>query len=402
MGRGRWRRAGLAVLPLVPLAVLLVAVAVKAYRAFDPAIAGDHEAHLAYLRFLRDHHRLPLAEQGFEMYHPPAYYVLSVLVANVGLSLTDGARAVATGAWVLEGLVAAAIVARLGGRWVGGAAAAALVWLLPGQANVATRIYPETLAGLGVAVLLLGVAGIRAGDRHGYWWLALGAPLAGLSKFSGLVVLAVVVPVVVWCERDRLRPLAVALGPGLALVAAFYARNVAHYGTPTPLNADLFDLDRLGGLYADYPPRFFTRLALGPCAAERSFYGAAWKWFWATDCGVKPPWRDQVGGWLLLAAVLTTVAVVAAWLWAAARGRRDVRWALVAAVPAAVLVAFVAYNLRVPSGSSGLYLLVAIVPVAVAAGGLLTRLATGRLELLAYAGVLLWGAVMAHASGVLN
>lgn len=397
MGSPGWRRTALA---LLPLGLLLGAVAVKASRAFDPAIAGDHEAHLAYLRFLQEHHRLPLAAQGFEMYHPPAYYVLSVLVANLGLSLTDAARAVATGAWILEGLVAAVVVGRLGGRWVGAAAAAALVWLLPGQANVATRIYPETLVGLGVGVLVLGFVRLRQGDGHGYWWLALGVPLAALSKFSGLIALAVVLPAVVWTGRARLRPLVVALAPGLCLVAAFYGRNVVHYGTPTPLNADLFHLDRLGGLYARYPAGFFTRLSLGRCAAEHSFYGSAWKWLWATDCGVKPPWRDEVAGWLLVVALATTAAVAAAWLWAAGRGRRDLSWAVTAGVPAAVLLGFVAYNLRVPSGSSGLYLLVGIVPVAVAVGGLVSRVTPARAELAGYAGVLAWALVMAHASGV--
>lgn len=395
MGPAERRRAAFA---LLPLAILGVAVAVAAYRAFDPAIAGDHQAHVDYLTFIRRHHRLPLAEQGFEMYHPPAYYVLSVLVSYVGLSLTDAARAVATAAWALEGLLAAVVVARLGGRWVGGAAAAGLVWLLPGQANVATRVYPETLVGLGVGLLVLGMVELRRGSRTGYWWLGLAVPLAGLTKFSGLVALAVILPVVVWAERARLRRLAGVLAPGLALMVLFYGRNLAHYGTPTPLNAELFHLDRLGGLYAAYPEGFFTRLNLGRCAAEQSFYGSAWKWLWATDCGVKPPWRDSVDGWLLVVALLTSLLVLVAWLWAVRTSRRHLTWAAIAMVPFALLVAFVAYNVRVPSGSSGLYLLVGIVPVAVALGGFGSRL-PARFDMAAYAATLGWAAAMATASG---
>ena len=395
VGPAERRRTALA---LLPLAVLGVSVGVAAYWAFDPAIAGDHQAHVDYLAFIRRHHRLPLAEQGFEMYHPPAYYVLSVLVSYVGLSLTDAARTVATAAWALEGLLAAVVVARLGGRWVGGAAAAGVVWLLPGQANVATRVYPETLVGLGVGLLVLGMVELRRQSRTGYWWLGLGVPLAGLTKFSGLVALAVVLPLVVWSERARLRRLAAVLAPGLALMALFYGRNVAHYGTPTPLNADLFHLDRLGGLYAAYPEGFFTRLSLGRCAAERSFYGSAWKWLWATDCGVKPPWRDSVDGWLLVVALLTSLVVLVAWLWAARTGRRHGAWAAIALVPLALLVAFIAYNVRVPSGSSGLYLLVGIVPVAVALGGFASRVPM-RFDMPVYAATLGWAAAMATASG---
>ncbi len=371
---------------------------VAAYRVFDPAIAGDHSAQVEYLEFIRQRHRPPLAEQGFAMYHPPAYYLLSVVVSYVGLSLTDAARAVATTAWALEGVVAAVIVARLGGRWAASAAAAGLVWLLPGQANVATRIYPETLVGLGVGLLVLGMVELRRESRNGYWWLGLGVPLAGLTKFSGLVALAVVLPVVVWTERARLRPLAAVLAPGLGLMALFYGRNVAHYGTPTPLNADLFHLERLGGLYAAYPKGFFTRLSLGRCAAEHSFYGSAWKWLWATDCGVKPPWRDSVDGWLLVVALLTSLVVLVAWLWAARTGRRHLAWAAIALVPLALLVAFIAYNVRVPSGSSGLYVLVGIIPVAVALGGFASGLPV-RFDVLAYTATLGWAVAMATASG---
>lgn len=391
-----WRRTALA---LAPLAILLVAVALSAHRAFDPAIAGDHQEELDYLRFIDERHRLPLATDGFSMYHPPAYYVLSVLVSKVGLSLTVAARTVATCAWVLEGLVAAVIVRRLGGRTIGACAAAGLVWLLPGQANVATRIYMETTVGLGVGVALLGLVELREGRHSGYWWAGVGVPLAGLSKFSGLVALAVILPALVWMERSRLRRLAIALAPGAILMSLFYGRNVARYGTPTPLNADLFHLERLGGLYAARPAGFFTRLSLGRCAAERSFYGSAWKWLWATDCSVKPPWRDVVSGWLLVVALLTSVAVIGACAWAAFTGRRNLAWTVAVAVPAAVLAAFVGYTLRVPSGSSGLYLLVALVPIAVALGGFVSRLPP-RYDLVAYAGTLSWAVALAAASGV--
>ncbi len=388
------------VLALLPLVVLLVLVALKAYRAFDPAISGDHDAQVEYLRWLQVHHWPPRADQGFAFYHPPLYYWASVIVARLaGLGLTDGGRAMATAAWFLEGLVAAIIVVRVRGRWVGAAAAAALVWLLPGQANVATRIYPETTAGLGVALLVLAVVELRDNRRWGYIWLGIGVPVTGLSKFSGLVALVVVVPAVMWLRRDQLRRLAIALAPGAALLAAFYGRNVALYGTPTPLNADLFRIAERGPLYAHYPPGFFTRVSLGRCAAERSFYGSVWKWMWATDCGAKPPWRDVVDGWLLVIALATTVLVVAAWAWAAWSGRRNLAWASIAAVPVMVLVGFLAYNVRVPSGSSGLYLLVGIVPVAVAVGGLISRLPT-RYDVVTYAAVVVWCLAMASASGV--
>lgn len=146
-----------AVLALAPLLVLFLAVTASAYRDFDPAISGDYQAQLDYLRYIEQNRSVPRADQGFAFYHPPAYYASSVAVFEAvrplagSLTLTDAGRATATAAWALEGVVAVAVVAALGGSWLGMASAAAAVWLLPGQANVGSRLYPETMAGLGSA-----------------------------------------------------------------------------------------------------------------------------------------------------------------------------------------------------------------------------------------------------------
>ena len=45
--------------------------------AFHPTKRGfDATGHLAYINYLRQHHRIPLPNQGFEFYHPPLYYLL--------------------------------------------------------------------------------------------------------------------------------------------------------------------------------------------------------------------------------------------------------------------------------------------------------------------------------------
>lgn len=394
-----------ALLALAPLLALFLAVTASAYRHFDPAISGDYDAQVEYLRYIEEHRSVPRADQGFAFYHPPVYYAASVAAFSLlrpvapSLTLTDAGRATATLAWLLEGVVAAIIVARLGGAWLGMAAAAAVVWLLPGQANVGTRLYPETMAGLGVALLVLGVVNLHRKRPSGYLWLGVGIPIAGLSKYSGLVAVTVVGPLALWAFRDRWARVAGAMAPGSALVAAFYGRNIALFGTPTPLNADLFDLRSLGGLYEHYPPGFFTRLSIGRCAGERSFYGSAWKWLWAVDCTPKPPWSETLGGWVLVGAVVATVVLAGAWVLACLRARRDPVWLCVAAIPLAVLCGFLFYNVRVPSGSTGLYLLVAIVPVAVAGGLLLSRARRDRARVAGYVGLLGWAAIMAQASG---
>jgi hypothetical protein len=291
------------------------------------------------------------------------------------------------------------------------AAAAALVWLLPGQSMVGSMVYMETLTGLGEGLMVLGALAWSRGRRWGLVAVGVGFPLASLSKFSGLVAAFVVLPVVLWTSRQRLR-VVLALVPGAIPVAAFYVRNALVFGTPTPLNSELFGLATWDPLHRwGIPPGYFTRFDQGgshvmlgsACASYDSFWGGAWKWLWATDC-FPMPWRDHVGGWLLAGAVLATLAVLVALAWVAVRALREPALVILAAVPAVVFVAFVYYVIRVPTGTAnkGAYLLNAIVPAAVALGLLTDRLTRARLPLAAaaYVVVLAWGMEMAHASGV--
>jgi tetratricopeptide (TPR) repeat protein len=56
-----------------------------------PFSAGfDQRAHINYIKFVLEHHTLPLPAQGFEMFQPPLYYVFSAMaVAACHLSLAD-------------------------------------------------------------------------------------------------------------------------------------------------------------------------------------------------------------------------------------------------------------------------------------------------------------------------
>jgi hypothetical protein len=401
---------------LLPLLLTVALVILAVYRRYD-GTGFDYPGHLDYLRYVDFSASLPLATQGWQFYHPPAYYLISSLVFESAHrlgwlgSLTAAGRAVATAAWLLQGIVAAAAVRVVGGSWVGMAAAAALAWLLPGQSIMGSMIYMETMTGLGEGLLILGILAWSRGSRWGLACVAVGFPLACLSKFSGLAGAAAAVPILLWVGRARLRATLLALLPGTVLAGAFYVRNVVVLHAPTPLNAEIFQLRAWDPVRWGSSTAFFTRFdqglpqvrALGTtCAAYDSFLGGVWKWFWATDC-MALPWPDQVRGALLAGAALATVAVLLALAWVVLRSTREPALLVLAAVPAAVFVAFTWYVIRVPSATTdkGVYLLNAIVPVGVALGLLTSRL-TSRwpLAIAAYLVVLAWGADMAHASGV--
>lgn len=386
---------------------LLVFLVFSVYQRLDPTVGFDYEGHLDYLRFIDFNGSFPLADQGWEMYHPPAFWLIAVGLFEVlhrlgsALTLTNAGQAIATIAWVLEGVVAAAAVRALGGRWLGAAAAAALVWLIPGQAIVGTAVYNETTTALGVGTLLLGGLLWLRGFRVGLALLSIGFLLAELGKYSGLLAAAAALPIILWIAKDRLRPTMLALAPGLALGALYYGRNLLHFGTPLPTNIELYRLKDWDQLGWGHTAGYFTSLSSGFCAGRQSFWMGLWKWFWATDCFPIAPWRNVVETKLLIGAVLTTVFVIAALAWTAWRGRRDRVLLLVAAIPAAVLLGYVVYVVRWPALSSnkGLYLLAAAVPVAVAAGLLTDRLTRSRRSaFVGYAVMLGWGVLMVHAS----
>src|SRR4051794_16158681 len=40
----------------------------------------DSEEHSAYIKYIQEHHTLPLPTEGFEMFQPPIYYLFSATV----------------------------------------------------------------------------------------------------------------------------------------------------------------------------------------------------------------------------------------------------------------------------------------------------------------------------------
>ena len=49
-----------------------------------PALVGfDASHHLNYIKYLQEHHRLPLPNEGMVMFHPPLYYILSAIALSI-------------------------------------------------------------------------------------------------------------------------------------------------------------------------------------------------------------------------------------------------------------------------------------------------------------------------------
>jgi tetratricopeptide (TPR) repeat protein len=216
----------------------------------------DAWGHVAYVLFLDLYRAVPWADQGWSYFHPPFHYALGWLLAQAGsgevlmrgLSLLSSAASLATAAlaaWLARvvaperpalALVAFAAVACLPVHY--------FVSPMPGNELTETLLTAATLAAF-VAVERRKPARLRGA-------LAVGvlASMALLTKFSGLLVLLVVLACLLlrpllragWHDEPRrvaARGLLVALvALALALAAPYYARNIRAFGTPFQLSRD--------------------------------------------------------------------------------------------------------------------------------------------------------------------
>ena len=165
---------------------------------FVPAASGfDGPDHLAYVRYIQDHQRLPDAREGWEMFQPPLYYLISAALLGLGhceafqpsgimllrfLSLAIGAVNLA--------LIFAGLRLIFPGDWKKPLAGLVLAAFLPAQICLLHYTTNETLSALFVTgALCLGLHLLRTGQPwwgwHGVLGIALG--LALLSKASAVL-----------------------------------------------------------------------------------------------------------------------------------------------------------------------------------------------------------------------
>lgn len=206
-----------------------------------PLVGFDASNHLAYIEQLRATHALPLATDGWSMYHPPLFYLLSaalyglgdralkVLPFIAGLSLVFLTHSLATRLYRGERRIPVLAVAF----------AAVFPMALYSASYLTNEPLHAALAGLAllatVDALLAERSTLRDVALIGLW---LG--LAALSKFTVLAIAPVALLFLALKQLavEGLAPRRVAgrcaalLGVFLLVAGWFYARNLWHFGTP--------------------------------------------------------------------------------------------------------------------------------------------------------------------------
>ncbi|MFO1475353.1 MAG: hypothetical protein U1F98_01720 [Verrucomicrobiota bacterium] len=380
---------------LPALALAWAALFANNLGALPPRAGFDASGHLAYIRFIQEHHALPAADQGWEMFQPPLYYLLSAgLLGSLGLTVADPAAVTALRLFGLAigllhlGAVNVALRAVFPGdnarrKW-GLLLAAAMPPLLYLSQFVTNEAFAAMLASATVAWTL------RLLRRSDDSWLSLAAlgALLGLSllaKSTTVLLLPVVIGTLAWHwadtratpARNALPRAAMILALCLAIGGWHYARAWMHYGNPL---IGVWD-PRLADWWQDDGYRtsaFFLPTGDGLAhpwfASLKSFPDGIYSTLWgdglaggAGDFFGRPPWNYPCMAASFWLALLPTAGILIGLLAATRRFLRQptAQWFLLLGLIATLAIAVVHMSITVPYSCmvKSFYGMAALVPV---------------------------------------
>ena len=312
-----------------------------------PFLQGfDSQHHLDYIKYVQERRALPLPTEGFEMFQPPLYYVVSAVALSLGGLSVDTQSGILGLRFLtlLFGLLQFTLVFLSLRLCFPGRTAAQLVGLvlaafLPMQLYLSHYVTNETLAAtLATASVYLGLRLFRTKDPSvsQFAWLGLCMGAALLTKATALlVVLPLFLALIVKLFAER-APVAIWLrhfGTLCAVVVAacgwHYARIWHQFGTPVVGNWDVaagFSWWQDSGFHtaSDYA-RFGRSLVAPLFSGFGSFADGIYSTLWGdglcggvADLAYRPPWNYNlmVAGYLLALApalLILVGAAVACW-----------------------------------------------------------------------------------------
>jgi tetratricopeptide (TPR) repeat protein len=360
-----------------------------------PALVGfDASHHLNYIKYIQEHHRLPLPNEGMVMFHPPLYYLVSAVVLSIfNLTTADpSAILLLRSLTMLFGIAQFVLVFatlrlifpnRASLQLVG----AGFVAFLPMQLYLSHYPTNETLAALLVSASLY--CALRMTKTRPVTWkshciLGLLIGTAMLTKATAILVVPFIVLALarhLAIEKASFKQWAGTLGSMLliaSLLCGWHYIRVSRYGSPLVGSSDpvtgAFWWQDDGYHTVSYFTRFGESLVRPLFSATASFWDGVYSTLWGdglcsgvSDLSVRPPWNYNLmsAGYLLslLPALLLLIGAVVS-LWQLFRKFRTDIFILVG-LSLAVVAALVYYNLKVPcyGSAKAFYGLSALVPL---------------------------------------
>ncbi len=304
-------------------------------------VGFDSQSHLDYIKYIQERRALPLPNEGYEMFQPPLYYILSASTLSALGQTTNDAAAILTLRWMtmLFGIANFTLVflslrllfpTQIGPQLIGLVLAA----FLPMQLYLAHFVTNETLAAaLAAAVVYLSLRLLRIenGSTSGYALLGFLLGAAILTKTTVvLLVPAVFAALVTKLSMQRaavaiwLRTLGVMLAVCFAACSWHYIRIWLRFGTPFVGNWDPaagfpWWQDLGYHTFADYFR--FGRSLISPLFSGLAGFGdGIYSTLWGdalcagvSDVSARVPWNyDLMVAGYLLALAPTAVIIVGA------------------------------------------------------------------------------------------
>ncbi len=267
-------------------------------------VGFDAHHHLAYVDFLLEHGALPLATDGWMMFHPPVFYAATAALVELQRAIAPAAESLL--AWKLLPFLAGlgnvllchALARRL---FVASPRDVAFATLfaatLPMNLYIASYLTNESLHALLASGVVLGTTGLLLARQPGRRrLLVLGAlmGLALLTKYTAVIVTCVAAFFLAakWALAERAPASAVAKRLGalaavlLAVAGWFYLRNLVHFQQPFPLNVDLpGQTMQWWSPPGYYTPAFFLRFGEVFAHPFLAGYHSAWDALYSTLWG---------------------------------------------------------------------------------------------------------------------
>jgi hypothetical protein len=330
-------------LRFTPETVLALALAlwailfIRNYGRLPIDLGFDGREHLDHIRYLLERGTLPRASDGWEMYQPPLYYLLSaalVKLASIFLPMEKAmyaARLVpflsGAGQIVLVWLAARLLMPE---NAIARMFAVAMAAVIPMNIYISHYSSNESLSAVMIALsLYLALRTVASGDaasgdvtQRSFAVIGLSCGLALLSKFTALLVIPVILAAVVahglnrdsGSLTDALKPVVTIFLVVAAVSGWFYIRNWSAYGNPLVGNWDAVTGMRWwqdpGYHTSGYFMRFGRVFESPYFSGFHSFWDSIYSTFWGDgDIGGKayfrsrPPWNyDYMSAAYLLAA----------------------------------------------------------------------------------------------------
>ncbi len=427
----RKRKGGVAGAAAVPwfaaggIAVLYLTLWLNNLPWLPDLVGFDYGGHLQYIQYILQHHTLPLANEGWEMYQPPLYYstgasLLSLLHRTafdaggvVALRLLGMVYGIATFTLVflsLRLLFRERTLPQLAGLMLAG--------FLPANIYlchyVTNEILAATMAAAAVYLCLRVLMNSRVSvTEHAVLGAVLGAAL--LAKSSTLALGFLIFPAIAWNLHAKgarnfkhwIGCLGAALLGCMIVAGWHYGRVAAHFGNPLVGNWDAASgfawWQHPGYRTASYYMAFGKSLSDPFYSAYSSFadgiYSTLWGdglWGGMSDFKFRPPWNYELMNVGYLLALPPTAAILAGAARKLADFLRNPRPEefLLLGLPAFLGALLIYYSLKIPvyASAKAFYASAALVPLCVfgAAGWEMLVRRVGRAEWILHGLLVLW------------